>query len=98
MKINSIDCGLQIRSIGSGGLDRVAFSQAKENELFLKEVEILNPEIIVFQGVRFNNPEFRKTIDKFIEDNRKFFVGRHPSARVKGGRIPFNFIRDLKSK
>ena len=98
MKINSIDYGLQIRSIGSGGLDRVAFSQAKENELFLKEVEILNPEIIVFQGVRFNNPEFRKTIDKFIEDNRNFFVGRHPSARVKGGRIPFNFIRDLKSK
>lgn len=79
-----------------GDLDRVYLSQAKEKELVIKEVAILNPEIIVFQSVRFNNPEFREIINQFLKDKRRVFVGRHPSSRVRGGRMPFNFIRDLK--
>lgn len=81
----------------TGDQDRIHLSKKREDELFLKEVEILNPEIIIFQGVRFQNAEFSKIISQFLKDDRKVYIGRHPSARIKGGRIPFNFINDLKS-
>lgn len=58
-----------------GGNDRVYRNKQAEMELFYKEVEILNPDIVWFQGTKAAK-EYAKTLKA---QGRKVYVANHPS-------------------
>lgn len=81
----------------SGDLDRKHINEEIEELLFIKEIEILDPKIIIFQSVQFNNGRFSKMTQKLIAADRKVYIGPHPSHR--GTKIPqkyINLIREIK--
>lgn len=81
----------------SGDLDRKYINQEIEELLFIKEIEALNPNIIIFQSVQFNNGRFSKMIQQLVAEKRKVYIGPHPSHR--GTKIPQKFInlfREIK--
>jgi Uracil DNA glycosylase superfamily. len=66
------------RTYRTGASDRQFFSneQEKIEELFLKEVEILNPDIIWFQGKEFEGYSVYRELKK---TSKKVIVSYHPS-------------------
>lgn len=68
----------------TGDLNRKYSNEVAEKNLFISEVKILNPDIIIFQG---NLPIHDVLIElKIICPN--IYKARHPSNRLKGGRQP----------
>ena len=64
----------------SGGKDRTWLNKDKERELLLSEIEIFNPDIIVFQGkTGLDNCNIKELKEKYI-----VFVANHPSCWQKG--------------
>jgi len=64
----------------SGGKDRTWLNKDKERELLLSEIEIFNPDIIVFQGkTGSDNCNIKKLKEKYT-----VFVANHPSCWQKG--------------
>ena len=72
----------------SGGKDRTWLNKDKERELLLSEIEIFNPDIIVFQGkTGSDNCNIKKLIEKYT-----VFEAYHPSYWQKGA----NKLRYIK--
>ena len=64
----------------SGGKDRTWLNKDKERELLLSEIEIFNPDIIVFQGkTGSDNCNIKKLKEKYT-----VFVANHPSHYGSG--------------
>lgn len=64
----------------SGGKDRTWLNKDKERELLLSEIEIFNPDIIVFQGkAGINNCNTKK-----LEEKYTVFEAYHPSYWPRG--------------
>ena len=64
----------------SGGKDRTWLNKDKERELLLSEIEIFNPDIIVFQGkTGSDNRNIKKLKEKYT-----VFVANHPSHYGSG--------------
>lgn len=64
----------------SGGKDRTWLNKDKERELLLSEIEIFNPDIIVFQGkTGLDNCNIKELKEKYT-----VFVANHPSCWQKG--------------
>lgn len=78
----------------SGNSDRKYLNQEKEEYLFLKEIEVLNPDLIIFQSLEFNKSHFSKIINQLVVSNRKVYVGPHPSHRKT--KVPNEFIKLLR--
>ena len=72
----------------SGGKDRTWLNKDKERELLLSEIEIFNPDIIVFQGkTGSDNCNIKKLKEKYT-----VFEAYHPSYWQKGA----NKLRYIK--
>ena len=68
------------RDYKSGGKDRTWLNKDKERELLLSEIEIFNPDIIVFQGkTGSDNCNIKKLKEKYT-----VFVANHPSHYGSG--------------
>ncbi|MBC7525439.1 MAG: hypothetical protein H7239_13505 [Flavobacterium sp.] len=78
----------------SGKFDRKHLNQKKEEQLFLQEIEVLNPDIIIFQSLDFNHSKFAKIINQLVSSNRKVYIGPHPSHRKT--KVPNEFIKLLR--
>lgn len=63
------------RTERQGGSDRVYRNKQAEVELFYKEIEILNPDIVWFQGTK-GADEYAKTLKA---QGRKVYKANHPS-------------------
>ena len=75
----------------AGDLDRKFLERDIEESLFLEEIKILKPEIILFQG---KIPSL-KTINQIKELDIQILKSFHPSYRKKGGRKPDVFVKSF---
>ncbi len=80
------------RANRSGSENRKFLKKELEESLLLKEIEILRPNIIVFQGKLPSS----NTIIKIREKNIEIIFAFHPSNRQKAGRNPQNYILTFK--
>ena len=74
----------------SGNKNRKYINEKVEKELFLNEVKIFNPDIIIFQGLDFNH--YSDILKKIKELDIKVYVAPHPANRKKDGRRPTNYL------
>ena len=79
------------RVFRSGDKNRKFINQELETNLFIDELRILNPNIIVFQGYRPS--------ELILNELKKFtttiYQAAHPSNRKKGGRQPLNYVNNF---
>jgi len=79
------------RANKAGNLDRKHINWKYEDELLLREIEILSPDIILFQSLSFmKKKDFIDRIDRKV----KKVIMYHPSAREKGRRICIKMIKE----
>lgn len=76
----------------SGGENRKYLQKKFEESFLLKEIEILSPNKILFQG---KLPSY-DTINKIKDKNISIIVSFHPSNRLKSGRNPQNYIKTFR--
>lgn len=76
----------------SGDENRKFLQQEIEESLLLKEIEILRPDIVFFQGKIPSSD----TIKNIKARNIKLIVAFHPANRQKSGRKPQNYITTFK--
>lgn len=79
-----------------GGQDRTHVNRHLEAELFLEEVRLLAPHVVVFQSVKFREPWFQQVRDS-IRPEVEWHVLLHPSNRERGGRWPKETTRPILS-
>ncbi|MEI8274011.1 MAG: hypothetical protein WCG08_15460, partial [Paludibacter sp.] len=79
----------------SGGKDRVFNSIIFEKKIFQDEIMLLNPDIIIFQSVKFANLDL---IPEIINMGIEVYVAPHPSNRAKNGRVPNEYISQIIKK
>lgn len=77
----------------AGDSNRKFLKRETEENILLREVKLLNPEIILFQGLKLPS---RETIEKIKEDGIRVIGASHPSYRKKGGRKPEIYIKTFK--
>lgn len=77
------------RELRSGDDNRKFIKIEKEEEILLKEIEALKPDLVFFQG-KLPSPS---TIEKIKLKNIKITKARHPSYREKSGRKPDIYIK-----
>ena len=65
-----------------------------EQNLFLEELNIFDPDIIIFQGKNFLKKQ--TMMDVLKETGRDIYIGPHPSWRGKGKRKPEYFVHQIK--
>ena len=81
----------------SGGQDRTLVDRRREEKLFLEEVRVLTPHVVVFQGPRFRESRFREARDSLARQI-EWYVLWHPSNRKRHGRWPREVTRPLLEK
>lgn len=75
-----------------GDFDRIFIDREREINLFLTEIEVLNPEIIFFQSKGFQYLD-SKIKDHLLKKGVKLFYAYHPSDYSQaGGNIPENYF------
>ena len=74
------------------GKDRRHIDKEIENRLFLREVEVFDPDMIIFQSKSFEQLEI---IPDLYKTTKTILIGPHPAYR--GKREPEYFIKQLKS-
>lgn len=78
------------REARSGNANRKYINEKAEKELFLDEVKIFNPDIIIFQGLDFSGyTDILKKINEFGID---IYIAPHPAFRKKSGRKPETYL------
>lgn len=82
-----VDKGRENRS---GSANRKYINEFEENTLLINEINILQPNLIIFQSASFfNYPRFLESLKK-LQINIK--IAPHPANRDKNGRQPVNYI------
>lgn len=75
-----------------GDFDRIFIDKEKETNLFLSEIEVLNPDIIFFQSKGFQNLD-KKIKDAILSRGIKIYYAYHPSDYSEaGGNIPETYF------
>jgi hypothetical protein len=77
----------------AGAMDRVFLNQTVELDLLVKEINLLNPDILIFQSLTLRN-DF---LIKQLKDKMELYIGFHPSCfgRYIYKRIPSEYIKHL---
>ncbi len=78
-----------LRENRSGNENRKFLKKEVEESLLLKEIEILRPNVVLFQGKLPSSNTLKMIGDK----NIKIIFASHPSNRQKAGRNPQNYIQ-----
>lgn len=79
----------------SGGADRHYKDKGLEMDMLIREVNIFNPDIIVFQGKQFLNKAYLGLVSSLENLNRVIIIGPHPSYR--GRKDPEYFLNQFVS-
>ena len=80
----------------AGTRDRVTFDRELEEELLCREVDILEPDVVVFQSVEYAKPRFKR-LRRMIEWlGRESLVVYHPSNRKHDGRLPGRVVHPVE--
>ncbi len=81
------------RTKRAGDEDRKHLLGHFDREFFVEEVEIFNPDIVVFQGAEFKDNLAPR---RLVKTGRSVYTGPHPSNREKGGRVPEYFVNRIR--
>ena len=84
------------RTKRTGGENRRYLDKKLEEDLLMQEVDILKPDIIIFQGKQFFSNKYNELILKLKKVTSTIFICPHPSYRGKGKREPEYFIQQFK--
>ena len=79
----------------SGSADRIFNSINDEKKLFMNEIALLEPNMVIFQSVNFRNLDL---IPEIIKKGIEVYIAPHPSNRAKNGRIPSVYISNITKK
>lgn len=80
----------------AGGENRKYINKSAEEKLLIKEVKILCPDVILFQGAKFYSRIFNHLISTLKTSNNIILIGPHPSYRGEGKREPEYFVNQFK--
>ena len=80
----------------AGTRDRVTFDRKLEERLLCQEVEILKPDVVVFQSAEYAKPRFERLRAMVQWDGRECLVVYHPSNRKRGGRLPARVVHPVE--
>ena len=80
----------------AGTRDRVTFDRKLEEELLCREVEILRPDVVVFQSAEYAKPRFRRLRAMVEWGKRECLVVDHPSNRKRDGRLPGSVVQPVE--
>jgi hypothetical protein len=75
----------------SGDINRIYYSANDERDLFISEIKILKPHVIIFQG----NLPINEVINKLKATCLEIYKAKHPSNRQRGGRQPETYISSI---
>lgn len=75
----------------TGGENRQYIDKKIELDLFIKEIKIFNPDIIIFQSTSFKHKKI--LLKKLLGMGRSIYIGPHPAYR--GDRQPDYFINQI---
>jgi hypothetical protein len=78
----------------SGGRNRKHLDKYFEIDFFIKEVQIFDPDIIIFQSKVFIEPCYKKLLSDIKQQNREIYIGPHPSWRRR--KEPEYFLEQIK--
>ena len=84
------------RTKRAGGENRKYQNKKLEENLLRQEIDILRPDIIIFQGKQFFSKKYSKLLLKLKAHTTRIFIGPHPAYRGKGKREPEYFIQQFK--
>jgi len=76
----------------AGDADRKFLMKDVEEAFLLREIEVLKPDLVFFQGKLPSS----NIVQKIKENNIKIIFAPHPSYRAKGGRNPNNYIKTFR--
>lgn len=76
----------------AGGENRNHIDKKIELDFFIKEVKLLDPDVIVFQSNLFNNK--KNLLKELFKIQNNIYIGVHPAYR--GKREPEYFIKQIK--
>ena len=79
-----------------GGQDCTLVDPRREGKLFLEEVRVLTPDVVVLQGPQFREPWFREVRDSLARQI-EWHVLWHPSNRKRHGQWPKEVTRPIES-
>ena len=77
----------------AGGQNRNYLDRDFDQKKIVEEVEIFEPDIVVFQSAEFKNKKL--VLDRLLNTRRAVYVGPHTSYRKKGGREPEYFVNQI---
>ena len=80
----------------AGTRDRVTFDRKREEELLCREVEILEPDVVVFQSAEYAKPRFKRLRSMIEWHGRECLVVYHPSNRMHRGRLPGSVVHPVE--
>ena len=80
----------------AGTRDRVTFDRKLEEELLCREVEILRPDVVVFQSAEYSKPRFKRLRSMIEWRERECLVVYHPSNRRYKGRLPGSVVQPVE--
>ena len=76
----------------SGGENRKFLKAKVEEKLLLDEIDILRPQLVLFQG----KLPSQSAIEELRKRNLEIILAPHPSNRKKNGRNPTNYISSFR--
>ena len=75
-----------------GATDRRFIDKEKEVALLIKEIEILKPDVVLFQSKKMKWQLGLNILQKIKQQNIEVVLAHHPAYRKKGGKIPANYV------
>ena len=82
----------------SGGENRKYVDKGLERKFFVKEVNVLAPQVIVFQGAQFNKQRQYRKLAEELSPESEVYLGPHPSARNDTRRVNKLITRILDAR
>ena len=84
------------RTNKTGGKNRKYLDKDFDQKKFVEEVEIFEPDIVVFQSAEFKNK--KSVLERLVKTDKSIYVGFHPSYSrywKKGKQTPEYFINQI---
>ena len=76
--------------------DREYLNRRFDQNFFIEEVKVFEPDIIIFQSIDFFKYRYRRVLDDLSEERWRIYVGPHPVLAEQGGsKDPGSYINRI---
>lgn len=77
----------------AGNKNRKYINELEENKLFIEEIKLFQPDLLIFQSLSFQH--YNTLLAKVKELKIETLIAPHPAYREKEGRQPSNYINKI---